>query len=100
MPRIQDTMLNKVMLIGHVGADSQMQITSGGTPVATFSLAVNETFKNSEGDKKSNVLWVRCVAWRRWAEIAGEHVTKGNFFTLKGGSSCGVTRIVRVRSAM
>jgi len=84
VPRIQDTMLNKVMLIGHVGADSQMQITSGGTPVATFSLAVNETFKNSEGDKKSNVLWVRCVAWRRWAEIAGEHVTKGKFLYVEG----------------
>ena len=69
---------------------------SGGHVLA----GLNETFKNSEGDKKSNVLWVRCVAWRRWAEIAGEHVTKGNFFTLKGGSGCGVTRIVRVRSAM
>ena len=77
-------MLNKVMLIGHAGADGEMKFTSGGTPVATFSLAVNETYKNSKGEKKSNTLWVRCVAWRRCAEIAGEHVTKGKFLYVEG----------------
>jgi single-strand DNA-binding protein len=77
-------MLNKVMLIGYAGADSEMKFTSGGTPVATFSLAVNETFKNSQGEKKSNTLWIRCVAWRRCAEIVGEHVTKGKFLLVEG----------------
>jgi single-strand DNA-binding protein len=77
-------MLNKVMLIGYAGADSEMKFTSGGTPVATFSLAVNETFRNSQGEKKSNTLWVHCVAWRRCAEIVGEHVTKGKFLFVEG----------------
>jgi single-strand DNA-binding protein len=77
-------MLNKVMLIGYAGADSEMKFTSGGTPVATFSLAVNETFKNSQGEKNSNTLWVHCVAWRRCAEIVGEHVTKGKFLFVEG----------------
>ena len=77
-------MLNKVMLIGYAGADSDMKFTSGGTPVATFSLAVNETYKNGNGEKKSNTLWVRCVAWRRVAEIVGEHVTKGKFLLVDG----------------
>lgn len=77
-------MLNKVMLIGYAGADSEMKFTSGGTPVATFSLAVNETFKNGRGEKKTNTLWIRCVAWRRCAEIVGEHVTKGKFLFIEG----------------
>ena len=77
-------MLNKVMLIGYAGADSEMKFTSGGTPVATFSLAVNESFKNGQGEKKTNTVWIRCVAWRRCAEIVGEHVTKGKFLFVEG----------------
>jgi single-strand DNA-binding protein len=77
-------MLNKVMLIGYVGADSEMKFTPGGIPVANFSLAVKETYKNGDGEKKTNTLWIRCVAWRRWAEIAGEFVSKGRFLYVEG----------------
>jgi len=77
-------MLNKVILIGYVGADCEMKFTSGGIPVANFSLAVKETYKNGSGEKKTNTLWVRCVAWRRWAEIAGEFVTRGKFLFVEG----------------
>lgn len=81
---IQMPMLNKVMLIGFAGGDSEMKFTAGGTPVANFSMAVNETFKNAQGEKKSNTLWIRCVAWRRVAEIVGEHVTKGKYLFVEG----------------
>jgi len=74
-------MLNKVMLIGYVGADSEMKFTPGGIPVTNFSLAVNETYKNGGGEKKTSTLWIRCVAWRRWAEIAGEFVGKGKLLS-------------------
>ena len=77
-------MLNKVMLIGYVGADSEMKFTPSGIPVANFSLAVKETYKNGDGEKKTNTLWIRCVAWRRWAEIAGEFVGKGKFLFVEG----------------
>jgi len=77
-------MLNKVMFIGYVGADSEMKFTAAGIPVANFSLAVKEVYKNGDGEKKSNTLWIRCVAWRRWAEIAGEFVTKGKFLFVEG----------------
>jgi len=77
-------MLNKVMLIGYVGADCEMKFTAAGIAVANFSLAVKETYKNDGGEKKSNTLWVRCVAWRRCAEVAGEHVTKGKFLFVEG----------------
>jgi single-strand DNA-binding protein len=52
--------------------------------VANFSLAVKETYKNGDGEKKTNTLWIRCVAWRRWAEIAGEFVNKGKFLYVEG----------------
>jgi single-strand DNA-binding protein len=77
-------MLNKVLLIGYAGADSEMKFTAAGIPVANFSLAVKEVYKNGDGEKKTNTLWIRCVAWRRWAEIAGEFVTKGKFLFIEG----------------
>jgi single-strand DNA-binding protein len=61
-----------------------MKFTAAGIPVANFSLAVKEVYKNGDGEKKSNTLWIRCVAWRRWAEIAGEFVTKGKFLFVEG----------------
>jgi single-strand DNA-binding protein len=77
-------MLNKVMLIGYAGADSEMKFTAAGIPVANFSLAVKEVYKSGDGEKKTNTLWIRCVAWRRWAEIVGEHVTRGKFLYVEG----------------
>jgi single-strand DNA-binding protein len=77
-------MLNKVLLIGYAGADSEMKFTAAGIPVANFSLAVKEVYKNGDAEKKTNTLWIRCVAWRRWAEIAGEFVTKGKFLFIEG----------------
>jgi single-stranded DNA-binding protein len=50
-----------------------MTSTPGGIPVTNFSLAVEETYKNSGGEKKTSTLWIRCVAWQRWAEIAGRN---------------------------
>jgi single-strand DNA-binding protein len=77
-------MLNKVMFIGYAGADAEMKFTASGIPVANFSLAVNDTYKTGNGEKKTNTLWVRCVAWRRWAEIVGEFVNKGKFRYVEG----------------
>ena len=72
------------MLIGYAGADSEMKFTAAGIPVANFSLAVKEVYKNGDGEKKTNTLWIHCVAWRRWAEIVGEHVSKGKFLYVEG----------------
>jgi single-strand DNA-binding protein len=77
-------MLNKVMLIGYAGADSEMKFTAAGIPVANFSLAVKEVYKNGDGEKKTNTLWIRCVAWRRSAELVGEFVTKGKLLFVEG----------------
>ena len=78
---VTNAMLNKVMLIGYAGADSEMKFTAAGIPVANFSLALKEVYKNGDGEKKTNTLWIRCVAWRRCAEIAGEWISKGKLLS-------------------
>ena len=69
--------VNKVILIGRTGADAEIKYTSSGKAVANFSLAVNESFKNGNGEQREHVEWVRCVAWGRLAEVVGEFLTKG-----------------------
>ena len=69
--------VNKVILIGRTRADAEHRYTSNGKAVANFSLAVNETFKNGDGEQKESVEWVRCVVWGKLAEVCGEFLTKG-----------------------
>ncbi len=49
--------INKVILIGRCGSDSELKFTQSGKPVANFSVAVNESFKNSNGDNVDRVDW-------------------------------------------
>ena len=74
MPEID---VNKVTLIGRTGADAELRYTGNGKAVANFSLAINETFKNGDGEQREHVEWVRCVAWGRLAEVCGEFLPKG-----------------------
>ena len=69
--------VNKVILIWRTGADAEIKYTSSGKAVANFSLAINDSFKNRDGEQKERVEWVRCVAWERLAEVCGEFLTKG-----------------------
>ena len=69
--------VNKVILIGRTGADADLRFTANGKPVANFSLAINESFKNGDGEQREHVEWFRCVAWGRLAEVCGEFLTKG-----------------------
>ena len=55
--------VNKVILIGRTGADTELKYTSSGKAVANFSLAINDSFKNRDGEQTERVEWVRCVAW-------------------------------------
>ena len=65
-------MINKVILIGNLGADPEMRYTQNGTPVATFSLATTERRKGQDGQVQEMTEWHRIVAWQRLAEICGE----------------------------
>ncbi|MDY6861442.1 MAG: single-stranded DNA-binding protein [Thermodesulfobacteriota bacterium] len=76
--------VNKVILIGRLGADPEVRYTSDGTPVATFSLATNENWVNKKGEKEERTEWHRIVAWRKLGEICGEYLSKGKQVYVEG----------------
>jgi len=76
--------INKVTLIGRLGRDPEMRYTTDGTPVATFSLATSETWKDKNGEKQEKTEWHNIVAWRKLGEIAGEYLKKGKEVYLEG----------------
>jgi len=76
--------LNKVLLIATLGKDPEIRYTASGTAVAGFSVATNEKFKNRAGEWEDRTEWHNIVLWGRLAEIAGEHLSKGNCVYLEG----------------
>ena len=76
--------VNKVILIGRLGADPEMRYTADGTPVATFRIATTETWKNKDGAKVDQTEWHRIVAWRKLGEILGEYLKKGKLVYVEG----------------
>ncbi|XOF33324.1 MAG: single-stranded DNA-binding protein [Candidatus Electrothrix sp. YB6] len=70
-------MINKVILIGNLGADPELKYTQSGVPVATLSVATNERWKDKDGQQQEHTEWHRIVAWRQLAEICNEYYHKG-----------------------
>jgi single-strand DNA-binding protein len=70
--------LNRVELIGHLGADPEARFTQGGTPVANFRVATNHVYKTSEGEERTETEWTPIVAWRGLAEACNNHLRKGS----------------------
>ena len=71
--------LNKVILIGNLGADPEVREMGDGTKMAKFSIATTEKYTNREGQPVSNTDWHNIVLWRRTAEIAEKYLKKGPF---------------------
>ncbi len=76
--------LNKVMLIGNLGKDPELRYTASGVPVATFSLATNESWKDQDGNLQEKTEWHNIVAWKKLAEICGEWLKKGKKVYIEG----------------
>src|SRR6516225_7401403 len=76
--------LNKVMLIGRLGKDPEIKYTPSGAPVAKFSLATDEVFKDRAGEQQRRTEWHNIVAWNKLAEICGEYLTKGRQVYIEG----------------
>jgi single-strand DNA-binding protein len=77
-------MLNKIMLIGNLGKDPELQVTSEGTPFTRFSLAVNRSYKSSSGEKVEETEWFNIVVWRQLAEICERYLHKGSKVYIEG----------------
>ncbi len=76
--------LNKVMLIGNLGRDPEVRFTPSGVPIATFTLATNEAWKDTEGNLQERTEWHNIVAWRKLAEFSGEWLKKGRKIFVEG----------------
>jgi single-strand DNA-binding protein len=76
--------VNKVILIGNLGGDPEVRQTAGGTSVATFNIATNETWVDKDGNRQERTEWHRIVAWRKLAEICGEYLSKGRQVYIEG----------------
>jgi single-strand DNA-binding protein len=76
--------VNKVILIGHLGADPEMRYTASGTAVAKFRIATTEKFTDRDGNRQERTEWHRVVAWRKLAEICGQYLAKGKQVYIEG----------------
>jgi len=76
--------INKVILLGRLGKDPEVKYTPSGTPVAKFTIATNDRFKDKEGQWQDRTEWHNVTAWARTAEIAGEYLKKGNQVYVEG----------------
>ncbi len=77
-------MVNKVFLIGNLGADPEVRYSQNGTAVANFRIATTETWKKQDGSKEEQTEWHRIVAFARLAEICGEYLSKGSKVFVEG----------------
>lgn len=76
--------LNRCEFIGFLGKAPEIRYTQSGTACANFSIAVTEKWKTQDGEQKEQTEWVRCVAWKRLAEICGEYLDKGSHVYVSG----------------
>lgn len=76
--------LNKLMIIGHLGQNPELKHTPSGGTVCNFSVATNETWKDSQGAKQERVEWHRVVVWSKNAENCAAHLVKGSQVYVEG----------------
>ncbi len=76
--------VNKVILLGRLGADPQLKYTPSGRATVNFNLATNQVWKDQEGKQQEKTDWSRVVAWGKLAEIMGEYLKKGSLVYLEG----------------
>ena len=79
------TGVNKVILIGNLGAKPELRYTPSGVPVCNFNIATTERWGTDEGgERKERTEWHRIVAWRKLAEICGQYLDKGSKVYIEG----------------
>lgn len=77
-------LVNKVQLIGNLGADPEVKELESGRKVANMRLATNEHFRRGDGEKITETNWHRIVAWGNIAGIAEKYLKKGSEIAIEG----------------
>lgn len=80
--RIDRLMINRVVLTGRLTKDPEMKMTPNGIPKTEFTLAVNRTFKNQNGEQDADFIKIQC--WRKTAEVVADHLRKGSLVGIDG----------------
>lgn len=76
--------VNKVILIGNLGADPEVRHLESGSVVANFNIATSETYTNKGGERVEQTEWHRIELWDRLAQIAEQYLKKGNQVYIEG----------------
>jgi single-strand DNA-binding protein len=76
--------MNRTILIGYVGRDPEVKFLANGTPVANFSLATDDSYKDKNGEKQKRTDWHRIVIFGKLAEVVQKYVKKGAQLALEG----------------
>lgn len=77
-------MVNKVMLMGNLTRDVEIRYLPTGTAVGEFGLAINESYKSSDGEKKDSTVYVMVTVWGRTAETCEQYIGKGSKVFVEG----------------
>jgi len=76
--------MNKIMLIGNLGKDPEMNYTPSGMAITKFSLAVNRYTKSSTGERQTETDWFNIVAMDKRAEVCNQYLHKGSKVYIEG----------------
>lgn len=76
--------VNKVILIGNLGADPETRYTAAGAAVTNCTVATSESWKDKDGTQQERTEWHRCIAFNRLAEVMGEYLRKGSKVYIEG----------------
>lgn len=76
--------VNKVILVGRLGADPEVKTIGQGSTVAQFNVATSETWIDKNNQKQERTEWHRVVVWAKLAEICGKHLSKGRQVYVEG----------------
>ena len=81
---MQKNSLNKVIIVGHLGANPEGRYTSAGRPVSSFSIATNEVWKKKSGSQDEHTEWHSVVVWDNLADFVQEYLYKGQLVSVEG----------------
>src|SRR5438045_2358159 len=76
--------VNKVILVGNLGADPEVRFTPSGQAVANFRIATSESWNDKNGQKQERTEWHRIVVWGKLGELCGEYLAKGRQCFVEG----------------
>lgn len=82
--KTMSTLRNKVQLLGNLGNEPEIITLESGKKIAKFSIATNESYRNSSGDKVTDTQWHNIIAWNKTAEIIEKYLKKGNEIMVEG----------------